>query len=116
MAEVIDEDIFKSFLKSQFPHKSINVIFILVTMKEELMDLWENWLFQIDFMNTLCETKMPNRKKRWREDAIRNLIQTSIDDKYWAQWKSLHFWIILVIVRQHLLQTGRIDGPTEYAS
>jgi len=23
-------------------------------------------------------------------------------------------WIILVIVKQHLVQIGRIDGPTEY--
>jgi len=31
-----------------------------------------------------------------------------------VQWKSLHSWIILVIVKQHLVQIGRIDGPTEY--
>ena len=33
-----------------------------------------------------------------------------------AQWEKVHSWIILVIVIQHLVQTGRIDGPTEYVS
>ena len=31
-----------------------------------------------------------------------------------AQRKSLHTWIALVIVKQHLDQIGRMDGPTEY--
>ena len=30
--------------------------------------------------------------------------------------KLLHTWIILVIAVQHLVQIGRVDGPTEYAS
>jgi hypothetical protein len=33
-----------------------------------------------------------------------------------AQCKLLHTWIILVIVTQHLVQIGRIDGPTDYLS
>ena len=28
--------------------------------------------------------------------------------------KLLHSWIILVIVKRHLVQIGRIDGPTDY--
>ena len=31
-----------------------------------------------------------------------------------AEQKLPHTWIILVIVKQHLVQIGRIDGPTEY--
>ena len=31
-----------------------------------------------------------------------------------AQQKLLHSWIILVIVKPHLVQIGRVDGPTEY--
>jgi len=31
-----------------------------------------------------------------------------------AQQKLLHTCIILVIVKHHLVQIGRIDGPTEY--
>ena len=31
-----------------------------------------------------------------------------------AQQKSLHAWIILVIVELHLVQIGRLDGPTEF--
>ena len=30
------------FFKSQFPHKSVNLSFILVIIKDELTNLWEN--------------------------------------------------------------------------
>jgi len=30
----------KSFGKSQFPHKSVNLFFILVIVKDTLTDLW----------------------------------------------------------------------------
>ena len=44
----------------------------------------------------------------------RNLNRTSISDKYSGSMKkNLHAWIILVIVEQHLVQIGRIDGPIE---
>ena len=33
--------ILKSFLKSQFPHKSVNIFVMLVMIKDKLMDLWE---------------------------------------------------------------------------
>ena len=33
-----------------------------------------------------------------------------------AQWNSTHVWIIFFIVKQHLVQVGRIDGPTECPS
>ena len=33
-----------------------------------------------------------------------------------AQRTLLHSWIILVIAKKHLVQIGRIDGPTEYLS
>jgi len=33
-----------------------------------------------------------------------------------AQRKLLQTWIVLVIVKRHLVQLGRIDGPTEYLS
>jgi len=33
-----------------------------------------------------------------------------------AQWKLLHTWIISALVKQHLVQSGRIDGPTENLS
>ena len=31
-----------------------------------------------------------------------------------AQWESLHTRIMLVIPKYHLVQLGRIDGPSEY--
>ena len=33
-----------------------------------------------------------------------------------AQRKLLHSWNTLVIVKQHLVQIGRTDGPAEYLS
>ena len=41
--------------KSQFSHKSVNLIFILLTITDKLTDLWENRLLQNNFMSTLCE-------------------------------------------------------------
>ena len=32
-----------------------------------------------------------------------------------AQRKLHHTWILLVIAKQHLVQIGRINGPTEYS-
>jgi hypothetical protein len=46
----------------------------------------------------------------------RDFIRTSIYLNFPGSIKLLHAWIILVIVKQHLLQIGRIDGITEYAS
>jgi len=47
---------FKSrFGKSRFPHKSVNLFFILV--KDKLTDLWGSLLVQNDLKNTLCEIK-----------------------------------------------------------
>jgi hypothetical protein len=40
----------KLFCKSQFPHKSVNSFFVLVTMKNELMDLLGAGLLQNDFI------------------------------------------------------------------
>jgi len=34
----------------------------------------------------------------------------------YLQWSLLHIWIMLVIVKQHLVQIDRKDGPTEYLS
>ena len=40
-SEFISHEVFfKSFCKSQFPHKSVNLFFILVIVKDRLTDLW----------------------------------------------------------------------------
>ena len=46
-----------SFCKSQLPHKSVYVFFILVIVKDELTDLWRGGLPQNDFSDTLCEIR-----------------------------------------------------------
>ena len=41
-----------SFCKSQFPHKCVNLAFIITNIKNKLTDLCENRLLQNDFINT----------------------------------------------------------------
>ena len=53
---LISQKVFiKSFCRSRFPHKSVNLSFIITDTK--LTDLCGNRLFQNDFVNTSCETK-----------------------------------------------------------
>jgi len=48
----------KSFFKSQFPHKSVNLFFILVIRKDKLTDLCWNSLLKNDLIKTLCEIEI----------------------------------------------------------
>ena len=49
VADLISHKVFpKSFFKIRFPHKSVNVFFILVIMKDMLTDLCGNGPFQIN--------------------------------------------------------------------
>jgi hypothetical protein len=52
----------KLFCKSQVPHKSVNLFFILVAVKDKLTDLWGSWLLQNDFYNTLSEVRVCKTK------------------------------------------------------
>ena len=45
----------KSFWKSQYPHTSVNLFFILVMIKDKLTDLYGNWLLKNDVVNAFCE-------------------------------------------------------------
>ena len=56
--KVISPKVFiKSFCISQFSHKSVNLFFILVMIKEVLADLCWNRLWQNGCINTFCEIK-----------------------------------------------------------
>ena len=48
---------FKSFCKTQFPHKSVNFFFILVIVKDTLSDFGGIRLLQNDFENSLWEIR-----------------------------------------------------------
>ena len=48
--------------------------------------------------------------------TLNNFMLTSIHDQNSGKYKLLHSWIILVVVKQHLVQIDRIDGPTRYLS
>jgi len=54
--------IWKSFCKSQFPHKSVNLFFRLVLVKDKFTNLWGIKLLQNDFKNTLREIRSLNPK------------------------------------------------------
>ena len=42
LGDLISQKVFKSFCKSQFPHKFVNLFFISVIIKDKLTDLCEN--------------------------------------------------------------------------
>ena len=46
-----------SFCKSQCPHKSVNLSFIIATLKNKLTGLCGNRLLLNDFVNAVCEIK-----------------------------------------------------------
>ena len=46
-------EFFQSFRKSQFPHKSVNLFFILVIVKDKLTDLWGGG---VDFFKMTSKT------------------------------------------------------------
>ena len=56
-------------LQSQFPHKSVNLPFIITNMKNKLTNLCGNWLLQNDLMNTSVKWKWTETEPR-----ARNLI------------------------------------------
>ena len=67
--------ILKSFCKSQFPQKIVNLFFTLVMVKAKFTDLCGNRLLQDDFMNTFCEMRLAVFAGRAaRRDARRDLI------------------------------------------
>ena len=63
----------KSFRKSQFPHKSVNLFFILLMIKEKSTEFCGNCLLQNDFMNTSCEiecsTLFTDHRRWWVQPA-----------------------------------------------
>ena len=48
----------ESFWKSQLPHKSVNLFFTSVKIKDKLRDLCEKCLWQNNFVNTFCEKRV----------------------------------------------------------
>ena len=47
----------KSFCKSQFHHKAVNLFLTQAIAKDLLTDLWGGGLIENDFKNTACEIK-----------------------------------------------------------
>ena len=57
-------------------------------------------------------TRPPNSSS----PAPRDLNLTSIYDKCSGSMKLLHAWIMSVIAKKQMVQSGHIDGPAEYLS
>ena len=45
----------KLFCQSRFPHKYVDLFFMLFMMKDKLTIVWRNCLLPNDFINTFCE-------------------------------------------------------------
>jgi hypothetical protein len=74
---------------------------------KRLTNLCGNRLIQDDFINTLCKIN-----SEWAQGSPSKATRQSAD----GGGQAFHTWIIAVIVKQHPVQIGRIDGPTEYLS
>ena len=71
--------------------------------------------FRCKKMGRLVDWYRAGRGARVREDAdgpSGRIVMMNTQTRR----NSLHTWIILVIVEQHLVQIGRIDGQTEHLS
>ena len=51
----------KLFCKSHFPHKSVNLLFVLIVIKNKSMDLCGNRLLLIDVISSSCEIRDAGR-------------------------------------------------------
>ena len=57
--EFISKELFiKSCCKSQFPHKLVNLSFVVTNIKNKLRDLCGKRILQIDFINAFCEIRI----------------------------------------------------------
>ena len=54
---ISQKEVIKSFRSIHFPHKSLNLSFIITNVREELTDLCGNGLLQNDFINNFCEIR-----------------------------------------------------------
>jgi len=69
-----------SFCKSQFPHKSVDLFFLSVAIKDRLTDSCGNWLMQNNFINTFRGMNMDSaygRGKATRRHKIQPVIPIS---------------------------------------
>jgi len=64
----------KSFLISQFSHKSVNVSFVITYMKNRLTNLCGDRLLHSDFVKTFCETSS-QRKICPREEGHKFILE-----------------------------------------
>jgi len=60
----LTQSVFKVVVQTSIPTQSVNLFFLLVTVKDELTDLWGCRLVQNDFKNTLCEIRFGIRESR----------------------------------------------------
>ena len=68
---LISHEVFlTSFCKIQFPHRSVNLIFTLVIVKDKLTDMCGNRLLRNEFANTLCEIRSLTQADKQRRMLV----------------------------------------------
>ena len=68
-SEMISLKVFlKSFCRSKFPHKFVDIFFRLKMIKDKLTDVWGSRLLPNDFTNILCEIRVAF-SNRWRKGS-----------------------------------------------
>jgi len=74
---LISQEVFmKTFSKSQFPHKSDNLSFVITNLKNTMTDLCGNCLFQNDFSNTVYEIRSSRFSSPWTFATLHCKIAT----------------------------------------
>ena len=71
----------KSFCKTQFPHRFVNVFFIKVIVQDELTDLWRSSILPNAFQNILREInsrEQPSLNSHWSKEpgTCKQVIRT----------------------------------------
>ena len=70
---LISQKVFmKLFCKSLFQQKCVNLVFILVIIKDKLTDLCGNGLLQNDVINTFCEISSYAQDEREEKGLLRS--------------------------------------------
>ena len=69
------------FCESQFPHVSVNLFFMLSTIKDKSTDLCGNRLLRDDFRNTFCEIRVDGGGRKGRKRGIERISHLPLETR-----------------------------------
>ena len=76
----LTKSVCKVVLQKSIPTQIRQLIFIWVTVKDKLTNLWGSWLLQNDFRNTLCEINKCTRWPWWNVEPSRAVTDHQLND------------------------------------